>query len=324
MRSKTILGAAVGAALLLAAAACSDDEDGGGVATTTVAQGPTEIEVTLTADGFEGMPSELPAGLVEVTVVNESGDSASLDITRVPDGTTEDEFVVGLQPLLQGGPFPDLFQTNAGFQTDGGDTQPYTLVLEEGEHIVWYELATAGDTEETAEPGVVTAELTVTAGDDDAELPDAEGEIIARDHEFEATLDGPGTINFRNEGPQQFHHAVLMDFGTNDPAAVEEAFPSILESEGDPSPIEGAEDLDMDEVDFEFGGSGVFGPDGAAGTFEADIVPGHTYVLACFLQDRTGGPPHAIAHDMWEVVTAGGADAETETEDGDTSSTTDG
>ena len=421
MRSTRYLGVAVCASLLFAATACGDDDDvdsDAAATTTTVADGPTAIEVTLTADGFEGMPTELPAGLVEITLVNETGDFASLDITRVAAGTTEDEFVEGLAPLFEGGPFPEFFESNVGVGAGDGETETSTVVLREGEHIVWFEAPTedeeaeddgedaetetetvtetetepttettvaedddaddattttaveetttsttaaegeeqgaasgqptgtltavaaeddADDTEtetetetdsdtdtdsddgddQGGEPSVMTATLEVTAGDASAELPEADGEIVATDYQFDATLDGPGTINFRNDGPEQFHHAVVMDFGTNDPDAVEEAFPAILESEGDPSAIPGTSDIDMDQVNFDFGGSGVFGPDGASGTFEADIVEGNTYVLVCFIQDRTGGPPHAIAYDMWDVVQAGGGGD-------DTTTTTDG
>ena len=418
MRGTRYLGAALCVPLLLGATACGDDDDDTTTAeetTTTVADGPTAIEVTLTSDGFTGMPPELPAGLVEITVVNESGAYGTLDISRVTDGTTEDEFVEGLEPLFEGGAFPEFFESNAGVEADDGETTTSLITLQEGEHIVWYEVRSGEDEEGGAEeeaetetetvtetetetdgtdtttadddstatteaeetttstttttvageeeqgaaaagqpegtltavaaedddddagagaeedeplaeepegeggegsgpPEILTAPLEVTAGDDEAELPEADGEVVASDYEFSATLDGPGTINFRNDGPVQFHHAVVMDFGTNDPAVVEEAFPSILESEGDPSALPEIEGLDMDDVNFDFAGSGVFGPDGA-GTFEADIVEGNTYVLVCFIQDREGGPPHAIAHDMWDVVTAGGGDS-TETTEG--------
>ncbi len=409
MRSTRYLGAAVCASLLFAATACGDDDDETTAqeTTTTVAEGPTAIEVTITADGLEGMPSELPAGLVEITLVNEAGGYSSLDISRVEAGTTEDEFVEGMAPVFEGGEFPAFFESNVGVEAEDGTTATSLVVLDEGEHIVWFEppegddeepeteTETATETEtETAtetepatdgdEPTTTVAEeptttastttttaatdegaagsgepvgtltavaaedepeveeplaeepeeeqeeggeepssvaiqtqaLTVTAGADAAELPEADGEIVATDYEFDVTFDGAGTINFRNDGPQQFHHAVVMDFGTNDPAAVEEAFPAILASEGEGTPEPDTGDVDLSEVDFEFAGSGVFGPDGAAGTFEADITEGNTYVVVCFIQDRTGGPPPAVAYDMWVVVQAGGG--------GDTTTTTDG
>jgi hypothetical protein len=38
-------------------------------------------------------------------------------------------------------------------------------------------------------------------------------------------------------------------------------------------------------------------------TFTANFEAGQTYVAACFIQDRKGGPPHAIAHKMYKAFT---------------------
>ena len=38
-----------------------------------------------------------------------------------------------------------------------------------------------------------------------------------------------------------------------------------------------------------------------AGTFEADFQAGNTYAVLCFIQDRSGGAPHAIQNDMYSV-----------------------
>jgi hypothetical protein len=38
-------------------------------------------------------------------------------------------------------------------------------------------------------------------------------------------------------------------------------------------------------------------------TVPGGFESGRTYVLACFISDRAGGPPHAIAHDMYKVFT---------------------
>ena len=50
--------------------------------------------------------------------------------------------------------------------------------------------------------------------------------------------------------------------------------------------------------------SPVFGP-GSSGTFEAPFEEGHTYAVMCFIQDREGGMPHAIQHQMYDVVVVG-------------------
>ena len=67
--------------------------------------------------------------------------------------------------------------------------------------------------------------LTVGAGDDDAVLPETDGSIRAGDYLFDADVTGAGTITFTNSSDNQFHHVILVDFGTNDPAVVEENLP---------------------------------------------------------------------------------------------------
>ena len=46
----------------------------------------------------------------------------------------------------------------------------------------------------------------------------------------------------------------------------------------------------------------IFSP-GLGGTFEVELTAGRTYMLACFIQDRAGGPPHAFGHGMIETFT---------------------
>ena len=50
--------------------------------------------------------------------------------------------------------------------------------------------------------------------------------------------------------------------------------------------------------------SPVFGP-GSSGTFEAPFEQGHTYAVMCFIQDRDGGLPHVLQHQMYDVFQVG-------------------
>ena len=128
------------------------------------------------------------------------------------------------------------------------------------------------------------------------------GSIRAGDYLFDADLTGAGsTVTFTNSSDNQFHHVVVLDFGTNDPALVEENLPAIVESEGEGPPPEG---IDVEQVNFEFAVSPVFGP-GSSGTFEAPFEEGHTYAVMCFIQDRDGGLPHAYQHQMYDVFQVG-------------------
>jgi len=146
------------------------------------------------------------------------------------------------------------------------------------------------------------------------------------DYEFEVDVAAGGsTVTFVNEG-QEFHHVVIVDFGTNDPEVVEENLLALLTGGPETSapeesmpvesmpvgsmPVEsmpvgsmplGPEGIDMSQINFDFALSGVFGT-GSSGTFEATFEPGRIYVALCFITDRAGAP-HAIQYDMYDVFT---------------------
>lgn len=306
---------------------------------------PSMLEVTLTADGLELSGDEIAGGVVDVTFVNETDGYADVDFTHVDDGTTEDQFTEAFAVVFSGGPFPDFTIDNAGIGTEPGESITTTVELDAGEYIVWSlpeegggpdEGESEGPAEEGAEEDAagdepatdpaaggeaeagegegegsegegpppeafLTTTLTVTEPLNEAAFPETDGTITAKDYGFEVEAAGPGTYTFVNEGPVQWHHAVIADFGTNDPEVVREKMPELLEGgEGAPPP----EGLDAEQINFDFAGSGVFGP-GGKGTFDVDFEPGNTYALVCFIQDQSGGAPHAIAHDMYEVFQAG-------------------
>lgn len=146
-------------------------------------------------------------------------------------------------------------------------------------------------------------EIEVGAGEADATLPEADGSISAFDYGFDVDIQaGDTAINFVNDGPEQVHFAEVLPYGEIDAAAAEEAFAQLLQSEEEGPPPEG-----IPMPDEEGGGfSGIFSA-GLGATFElnegASFESGQTYVLACFIQDRSGGPPHAIANQMYTAFT---------------------
>jgi hypothetical protein len=253
------------------------------------------VGLTLTETSIEGLPDELAAGVVDVTVddTREKG-TGEVNFSRVEPGTEPATFAADLTTAIGGGPFPDYFLDTAGAVGHS------MLTLDEGEYIVWFE--PAGD--DLTADDIVTAALTVGAGDDDAVIPPTDGgSIRAGDYLFDADVSGRGTtITFTNSSDNEFHHVVLVDFGASDPAVVEEYLPTFLESDGRGRAPEG---VDMDQVDTEFAYSGVFGP-GSSGTFEARFESGNTYVAMCFISDRAGGLPHALQHQMYDVFQVDG------------------
>lgn len=290
----TRLIALVGGLALSASACGSDGEDG--TDGSAEGGGASAVTVTIGADGIEA-PAEIPAGAVTVAIEGTAEEFTEVNFSRVEAGMTEDEFTEGLASVLGGGAFPDGFLDTAGAVT-GPD--PIAVVLEPGEYFVWTEDPEAdGGEGEEGPPSFFVSPATVT-GEAGGELPETDGTITARDYGFEVDVAASaGTFTFRNDGPDQFHHAVIFDFGDVEPDVVEENLPAFMASDGEDVP-EALQGVDVDDA----GGSGVFGP-GSSGTFAATLEAGRTYAAVCFIQDRTGGPPHVIAHDMFEVFTVG-------------------
>ena len=269
--------------VLVALVSCGDDKED--------SSGTNSIAVTLTASSIDGLPDDLAAGVVDVTVTDQASAGGEINFTRVEPGTDEQVFVTGLLPVFDGGPFPDFLLGTVGVAESG------TVALDEGEYIAWIDLKLGSDDLSTADD-IITAPLTVGSGEDDAELSGTDGTVTATDYHFDVDVaSGGSTLTFNNDSDTQFHHVLLVDFGTNDPALVESKLPELLMSEEDAPPPEG---LDMSQVNFDFARTSVFGP-GASGTFTATMEGGHTYVALCFVADREGGAPHAMQHSMYEV-----------------------
>lgn len=294
------------------AAACGDDDSttASEATTTTAAESPDDttapdeggdegedeaaggITVTVTGDAIE-VPAEITAGAVEVTV---EGDVQEVDFTRVTDGTSEDAFVEGMASLIEGGPAPEFLLGTAGAVVDGGGSTT-TILLEPGSYFVWAESSVGdGDGEE---PTMLTAPATVT-GEGGAELPDSERTITAHDYGFDVDVAAGEGFVFRNDGPDQLHHAILFNFGELDAAVVEENLPAFLQGGEEAPPPPAFADVDFENL--EGGASAVFSA-GLGGTAPGAFESGTTYAAVCFISDLQGGPPHAIAYDMFEVFT---------------------
>jgi hypothetical protein len=274
----------LGAGLLLVAVGCSDDD---------AADTASSVTVTIGADGLD-VSDDVPAGAVEVTLQGEIPEFGGVDFSRVADGTSEEDFREGLGVLLDGGPFPDFLLSNAGVVPSA---EPGTVLLAEGSYFVWYE----GEGSDEEDTGIAVTPFTVTAGKT-GELPKGSGTIVATDYRFDVDVTAGESFAFRNDGPTQFHHAVLFNFGDLEATVVEENISAFLEGGEESPPPEAFAGVDFENLDA--GGSGVFGP-GSGGTFEARLESGNTYAVVCFIQDRAGGPPHAFGHDMFEVFTVG-------------------
>jgi len=318
-----------------APATTSEAEAGTTTPGTTAEGGGTTLEVTLTDEALEGVPDEVSSGVITLTYSNEASGPSDLSFIRIPEDLTEAEFRTIFSTVVgeEGSPIPEELESVSGLpETSPGESSTASVELEPGRHFVVAapgpaeeeegeagadttgsgadttgatEAPATSDGEEGAEQegpspeAFVIAEVTVSDDDSGAELPETDGTITAEDYSFEVDVQPGDTFTFVNDGPDQIHHAVLVGFGSAEVAAVEENLVAFFESEGDAAPPPG---INPEEMSFEVGGSGVFTP-GLSGTFSAQIEPGTTYAVVCFIQDRAGGPPHLFGENMFEVFT---------------------
>jgi plastocyanin len=304
-------------------AACGDDDDGettpveetddGGAEEAVEAQ---EVAITGIDYSFSEAPTELEAGLIELTFENEGTVEHEAAFVEIGD-TPLEEFLPKFDPVFAGeggGPLPEeTGNLAAPVENAPGESTTVTFTLTEGTYALMCTFD--GDAEEQREEGVSDLEdeeeepavperfhynrgmaqvVAVGPGSGAAELPEADGTITAQDWSFVVDVaDGDTAINFENTGPEQIHFAGigLMPEGT-DVATAESSFVGQF-SEG--GPPEGS----VEPEDEEFGFSGVFSS-GMGSQFEVEdgFQSGRTYILYCFVQDRAGGPPHAFPEDM--------------------------
>lgn len=291
-------------------AGCGDDSDSS-TDTTAAPQDstPATLDVTTVDYAFEHAPTTIAAGAVELKLTNDGKVPHEVALIEIGD-TPLDAFIPTFAPVLEGGPFPDEAQNVAApLEVEPGDVGSATFTVAPGTYAMLCTLTGDADAPPPAE-GEDPAEgaahmtkgmaqvITVTDEGNALELPAADGTMTAKDYSFDPQVKAGDTkINFVNNGPDEVHFASISEFpeGT-DAAAGEAAFKTALESDGPPP----AGALSPEDVAF----SGVFSSGlGSQFTVPGGFKSGRTYVVACFISDRAGGPPHAIANQMYKVFT---------------------
>jgi hypothetical protein len=129
-------------------------------------------------------------------------------------------------------------------------------------------------------------------------MPPTDGTFVARDWAFDVPPLPPGfkVMTFRNDG-QQDHSLAVAEFADGvSEAAAKEAFEKLLAADDDHPPPDG---LPIpDDVAF----AGPLSP-GAQSTFPINWKVHRTYVFACYMSDRSGGPLHSTGKHMVAYAT---------------------
>jgi len=302
-RSK--MGVATACALaafgMFAGACGSSSKSGSGTTTTTDATAAsTDLTVTAGDYAYEGVPATIKAGIVNMTFVNKGGTAHEMAFLKVADGTKTATVFADLPKIFQGQPFPPyLLALNGVHDTPAGKTTETSFNLTPGHYLaLCSDTGVAGSTKD-GQPhfsrGMYKA-VTVT-GTGGETTPTADTTLTAHDYGFDVSglKTGTHTVAFKNTGPVQWHFAEIQVFpkGTTVQQATT-AVGKLLASQGPPPP--GV------PQPAEVAGSQAASP-GMGNTFSATFETGRTYVVFCFISDKKGGPPHAIAHQMYKVFT---------------------
>jgi hypothetical protein len=274
------------------------------VTQTTLAVAPS-VTVTAREYGFE-VPPEMEGGVIRVTLQN-SGKLKHEAVIVATGDTSVDRLKQDLTPILtgQGKPTPEYLRFHGGVSlVPGGTSEMSFLTLPAGDYVMVCTLTDADSLSDPAGPppgkaarrfhyelGMATP-FTVKATNT-APMPPTDGTILARDWAFELPPLIPGfkVLTFRNDG-QQDHSLAVAEFADDlNPAAAKAAFEKLLAADADHPP---PDDTPIPE-DVAFAG-----PLSAGGqsTFPMNLKVHRTYVFACYMSDRAGGPLHATGKRM--------------------------
>jgi|SRR5215218_279414 len=274
----------VAGVLCLVPVACGDDDSSSGGSSDSSETKSVTFTTTEPSSGkvkIDG-PSELEAGVVEVTLENSGKGPHDAQLIRVDGNHSADEVISSTVDTEDGAPIPAWVHGGGGLGTvKPGESATVTEVLEPGTYYVVDSETGGGEGEgkpNARKGGVV--KLTVT-GEAGGELPSTDAKITADEYSFDTSGFKPGKnrFTFENAG-KELHHVIAFPINEGSSFAdVKKLFASNKEPKGPPA------------VDFENGlGTSVL-DGGEEQVAEFDLKKGN-YALVCFLTNRKGGPPH--------------------------------
>lgn len=261
-----------------ALAACGDDDD---EEAAQPAKKPTALPISVNGEGKDTKivaPETVTPGVVEVLFQNNTGDRHDAQLIRVEGDHSAQEVLKAIRS--EDAKTPEWMFAAGGVGTLAPQTRATsTQELEAGTHYIV-------DTEGRGQ----AVKLEVAGEPGEGELPDAPATITAKDYSFTATGLKPGqnTIRFENVG-KELHHVVALPLrGNATLAEVKKLFASEGEPEG-PPPFDEKKAVSTVVLDAN-----------QAQVTQLRLNAGR-YVLACFIADRAGGPPHVVKGMVNEV-----------------------
>jgi hypothetical protein len=270
---------------------------------TTVPAAPS---VTVTARDYAfDVPPEIEGGVVRLTLQN-SGALKHEGVIVSAGDTPLDRLKQDLTPIVkgEGKPTPGYMHFQGGVSlVPGGTSDTSFVTLPPGQYVMVCTLTDADSLKDDAGPPTdaqqrfhfdlgMAAPFTVKKANT-AVMPPTDGTVVARDWAFELPPLPPGlkVLTFKNDG-QQDHSLAVAEFPDGvDEAAAKAAFEKVLNADEQHPPPD--DNPTPEDVAFA-------GPlsAGAQSTFAMNAKAHRTYVFACYMSDRAGGPLHATAKKM--------------------------
>jgi plastocyanin len=241
------------------------------------------------------MPKQIDGGTVALTFQNADTQPHELGMVRVKAGTSEADVTDKLLGSADGAPVPDfvLGGGGVGFAAPSRKVTA-TQKLEPGTYVYF---CTFGDGAAVHYKHGMLGTVTVNGTKGKGGLGDSAESITAKETtKSKYTFDvgslkaGTNKLLFKNDGPNQIHHAQFFPINKGSSFADVKTFFTSQDTGNAPPP-----------VDFEKGsGTTVLVP-GQSQVVDVTLAKGN-YVVLCFLNDRAGGPPHFTKGMLQEVT----------------------
>lgn len=235
-----------------------------------------EITIT-TVDHSFSAPEQVRAGLVEVTIRNEGHEPHHVQLARLKEGITPDQFAQKLQEDFEKA--HDLVHWVGGPSiVDHGGASTVTLHLEPGTHMLLCFVPNPQGVMHVA-LGMAGVMQVVPSGEDDAPEPEADLTVDLLDFSYafsESIEAGKQTWEIVNDG-KEIHEISLIRINDDKTMADVEHFMHALQG---PPPFAFA------------GGMQAIDP-GSSGWLHLDLKPGN-YVAFCHIPDPKSGQTHAM------------------------------
>jgi len=270
---------------------------------------PGAVTVRAHEYGFD-MPAEVEGGVVRLTLRNDGRLKHEAVVVGAGD-TPLDRVEADLTPVVTGRGTPTApylhFRGGVSLVPPGGAATS-TLTLPPGRYVLVCSLTDADSTDAADRGPKAAAErfhydlgmatpFTVQTANA-AAMPPSDGVLVARDYAFDVPPLTPGakTLTLRNDGRQDHTVAVSEWADGVDAATAKASFDALLAATPDKPPPDDV--VVPDDVAFA-------GPLSAGGqtTFTMEFKSGRTYVFACYMSDRSGGPLHAGGKGMVAYAT---------------------